>query len=183
MTRASGFGRTLVFGALAALGLPAALALGAPLFGNAPTLRAAVVGLALAYVAILARGAADRVAAVAAAAVGGAALLVLPLGTAHTAVGAAALVALCRSGLLHRRPLPRALALEAALAAAGLALAALFAGPGAPSLALAVWGYFLVQSAFFLVGGARRPEAAVDPFDRACRRLQRLLEDARGPVR
>src|SRR5262249_35502223 len=64
------------------------------------------------------------------------------------------------------------------LGAAGLAAAAHFARGGLLALCLAVWGYFLVQSAYFLIG-ARTPGAgaALDPFDRARARLLRLLGD------
>jgi len=185
MARPGGFGRTLVFGALAAVALPATLVLGAPLFGVAATLRGFVVAIAVAYVLVLARDVTGRVAAVAAAAALAGILLLLPLGLAATAVGAAGLVALCRSGLLHRGGVLRALAVEGGLAAAALAVAGLLAGRGAVSLALAVWGFFVVQSAFFLVGRgeAGRADAAPDPFEQARARLLRLLGDAPGATR
>ena len=47
-------------------------------------------------------------------------------------------------------------------------------------LCLAIWGYFLVQSGYFLMATAGPSAgAAVDPFDRARARLLRLLEDDR----
>ena len=78
-------------------------------------------------------------------------------------------------------PLGRALLVEASLLAAGLAFAKALAGSSVSSVALAVWGFFLVQSLFFLAGGtAARPEEefAEDPFDRARREAVRLMEEA-----
>ena len=43
--------------------------------------------------------------------------------------------------------------LEALLLFGGLALARQLIGPSMLSLVLAVWGFFLVQSVFFLVSG------------------------------
>jgi hypothetical protein len=47
------------------------------------------------------------------------------------------------------------------------------------TLSLAIWGYFLVQSSYFLVGGRspRRDGPPRDPFEQARARLQRLLEE------
>jgi hypothetical protein len=104
-------------------------------------------------------------------------VLALPLGVPGTAVAAAAIVAGIRSGLLYRaRPL-RAWAAEAGLGVGGLGLAQLLSGGSLVSISLAVWGYFLVQSVFFLIGGvtARRPEGPIDPFDRARAQLLALL--------
>jgi hypothetical protein len=61
----------------------------------------------------------------------------------------------------------------------GLLLARFLASPGLLGIALALWGFFLVQSVFFAIGGTheRRPEAgALDPFDRAKRRMLEVLE-------
>jgi hypothetical protein len=93
----------------------------------------------------------------------------------HTAVASAGLIACGRSGILYRsRPL-RALVLESLLAAGGLVFAGQLAGA---SLALAAWGYFLVQSLFFLVGGieARPDPGPADPFERARAELLALLD-------
>ena len=45
------------------------------------------------------------------------------------------------------------------------------------ALCLAIWGYFLVQSGWFLIGSRGAGIGEPDPFDRARARLQRLLED------
>lgn len=174
---ANGFGRSLLFGALAGAGLLAGLVLLAPAVPPRALLGLALPALAVLYVMGIAPSPRRGLAGGALAAVLAAPLLLL--GPAASAVGAAAVVSLCRSAFLYRaRPL-RALAVEGALGVAGLGLGHHLAGPGAASWALAVWGYFLVQSLFFLVGGTRPrgvDEPAADPFDTARERLLSLLE-------
>ena len=78
----------------------------------------------------------------------------------------------CRSKLPE--PLPRWL-----LIAGGLGLARFLAGPDTLQMAFAIWGFFLVQSFFFLVGGiAERVEttAGLDPFEVARSRALALME-------
>jgi hypothetical protein len=180
MRRTDGFGRTLVFAALAALALPAAWLLLAPLLGARLALGVPLlVALAL-YVVGLAP---DRRAAASAgvlAALLGAAVLALATTRGELALGAAAVLAVARSGLLFRAPPLRAIALECVLAGGGLVLAALLAGPGPLGAALGLWTFGLVQAAYFLVGGPRRRPAGAagrDPFDAAHARLRRLLEE------
>ncbi|RIL01431.1 MAG: hypothetical protein DCC71_17730, partial [Proteobacteria bacterium] len=63
----------------------------------------------------------------------------------------------------------------------GLALARFVAAPGALGIALALWSFYGVQSAFFLAGGVRERAAdgaGADRFERARRRALALLEDA-----
>jgi hypothetical protein len=58
-------------------------------------------------------------------------------------------------------------------------LAALLAGPDPIGQAAGMWGYLLVQSLFGLVAGARPRRTPAEPgnaFERAARRLERLLE-------
>ena len=75
-------------------------------------------------------------------------------------------------------------ALEIALIGGGLALATHLFGDGRFPEAWAIWGFFLVQSAFFLSRGrsAKRPgdtsaPTEPDPFEAACRRARELLEN------
>ena len=110
----------------------------------------------------------------------GAALWVLPLGLAATAASGAVILALCRSGVLFQARPWRAAVLEGLLLSTGLALGAILAGPHNPSRALAFWGFWLVQSGYFLAGGITpRPDdraAAGDPFEHAQARILALLE-------
>ena len=73
----------------------------------------------------------------------------------------------------------RALVIETCLLAGGLALARFLAGPDTAQVAFAIWGFFLVQSFFFLLGGvAERAEstAGLDSFEVARARALALME-------
>lgn len=177
-----GFARTLVFGAGAALGVPAVRLLVAPVLGGGLAFGLYWVGLAGAYLFWIAGSLRRGVAAAALAAAGGGALLLLAPGPTFAAAGVTALVAAIRSGFLYRGPQPRLLLLEALLLLGGLGVAELLATPGVLGLALAVWGYFLVQSLYFPLARPRprRPAEAGDPFERARERLERLLDEAEG---
>lgn len=177
MMRWNGFGSSLVFAAVAAATLLAAFPLLAPVVGGGTALRLFAVGSVSLYLAGLAPSWRRGFVAAVAASTLGVVLLALPFGVPCTVAGAAAIVALCRSGILYRQPLLRALVAEALLLAGGLALASFLAGSGLVSFALAAWGYFLVQSVFFLIGGVRvrREKGPADPFDRARAELLALL--------
>lgn len=178
MPRIDSFAGSLVFAALAAAGLPVAVTFAGALFGAEPTVRLYAIGAAGAYAIALVPDRSRRVAALAFAVFAGAILAVLPLGLRDTALGAASIVAFARGVLLARNHPLRALAIEIVLGVAGLAAAAHFARGGLLALCLAVWGYFLVQSGWFLIGAsAGAGERERDPFERARARLQRLLED------
>jgi hypothetical protein len=177
--RWNSFGGSILFAAVAGAGLLVAITVLGPILGVSSVVSGYAVGAAILYAIGIASNRRDRAAAGALASVLGMLLLLLPIGAHATVAGAAAIVATCRSGLLYRsRPL-RAILLESALLVAGLGLAQLAMGRGVASLALAAWGYFLVQSLFFLVGGVTsRPPSTedADPFDRARSRLQELLD-------
>ena len=178
MMRWNGFSRALVFAAVAAAGLLVLQPLLAPVAGWNGALRLYAVAIAAAYLTGLApswrRG---FVAAVVAAALG-AILLALPFGVHCTIAGAAGIIAFGRSGILYRQRPMRAIVTEAVLLAAGLSLADFLSAGGLVSLALAAWGYFLVQSVFFLVGGVqpRREGGPSDPFDHARAELLALID-------
>ena len=179
--RWDGFGRSLVFAAAAAAGWPAFLLLAGPITGARVALSLYLVGVAAFYVAGLAPRRAQRLSAGAAAAALGIAFLAFAPSPAFVTLGAALAVGVGRSGLLYQARPARALASEAALLGAGLLLARfLGGGSGTLAVALAIWGFGLVQSLFFLLGGVgpRRDEAgAIDRFELALRRLAELLEE------
>jgi hypothetical protein len=179
MLRLDSFARSLVFAALAAAGLPVAVTFAGALIGAEGAARLYLIAGAGIYAVALCHDRSRRVAALAFAAFAGAVLALLPLDLRATAVGAAGIVAFVRGIVLAEGRTLRALAIEAVFAAAGLAAAAHFARGGLFALCLALWGYFLVQSGWFLIGGraAGAGEPARDPFDRARARLERLLED------
>ena len=179
MARWDSFGRSLTFAALAAAGLPVAVTFAGALFGVEGAARGYVLAAAGVYATGLCTDRSRRVAAFAFAAFAAMILALLPLDLRDTAIGAAGIVAFARGVLLADARTVRGLAIEAAFGAAGLATAAWFARGGLLALCLAIWGYFLVQSGYFLIGARRSNagESARDPFDRARARLQRLLED------
>jgi len=173
--RREGFTRGLVFAALAAGGwLPFVLVAG-PILGGRTALSLYLVVLSAAYVAAIG----SRVAVTAAAALAGAVLLAIARGPVGLAVGLGAVVAGLRSGVLWPRPLARAVVLEVALVGGGLAFARALAGATPFAVTLAIWGFFLVQSGFFLVSRTtERTSGRGDPFEEARRRALALLDGA-----
>jgi len=104
----------------------------------------------------------------------------------------AGLIGVMRSGWLRRdrrgaSGFARSFGIEVGLIGIGLCLGA-WAGNGSFfPVAMGVWCFFLVQSAFCLIGGPATLEArtamphAIDPFEAAARRARSLLgEDAIG---
>jgi hypothetical protein len=181
--RCNGFASTLVFGAAAAAGLVLATGLLVPPFRWGSVAAVYLVAAAALYVAGIAPSRSRGVLAGGLAAALGLLLLLVAGGLRELAIGAALVVSVCRSGVLYQARPARAIATEAGLCVGGLALAGFLASGGVASAALGLWGYFLVQSVFFLVAGvsARAHGAArPDPFDRARAQLLDLLrEDAR----
>ncbi len=177
-----GFARTLLFGALAALGVPAVKLLGTPLVGSSAAMGLYFAALAVGYLAAIA-GTARRAAAVTLLSLPAACVvLLLASRPAGVALGAAAIVALGRSAFLYRAPWPRLFVVETVLLVLGLGLARSVAVPGAIGAMLAVWTWFLVQSAWFLLArpGAGARSQPGDGFERARERLERLLDEWEG---
>ena len=173
------FARSAVFAAVAGFGVTPWLLIAAPLLGMRWALTFYLVALAaisvLAFAPSLRRG----LGACAAVAVLGGCVAVTTRTLPELALGLAALLATARGVLLYRRRSARAVALEVALIGGGLLLARFLAGPSLVSIMLALWGFLLVQSFFFLVPGARvRAPAAPqqDPFDAAHERARALLD-------
>ena len=178
MIRCDSFARSIGFAALAGIGwLPWLWSTG-PLLGARTALALYLIGVLILYVAGLAgrHAAAGRVAAVAGLAAGAVALAAAtPLGLV---LGLALVLGIARSGFLYRAAPARAGLTEVALLASGLLFAGFLAGPGVASVGLALWGFLLVQSLFFLAADARTRQAAprADRFDEAHRRALALLD-------
>ena len=114
-----------------------------------------------------------------AAAILGSCLAVMTHTLPELALGLAVLFGMARGGLFYRLRPARAIAVEVALVGGGLLCARFLAGSSLVSVALAVWGFWLVQSVFVLVGGVRVRERATpqkDPFDAAHERACALLD-------
>ena len=177
--RWNGFARSLLFAAAAAAVFPIFALVADPILGRAPALALYLVGVAAVYATGLAPRRSRAVVTVGIASTLGVGVLLLAPGLGTVAAGAALIVGVCRSGLLYRSRRARALVAETFLLAGGLALARLLAGPDTAQVAFAIWGFFLVQSFFFLLGGvAERAEAAagIDPFEVARTRAIALME-------
>ncbi len=178
--RTDSFARSLLFGAVAAAAwLPFQL-LVAPFAGTQAAARLYMVGLCTLYVAGLGpRGAGHwGVTLIVAAAAAYAALHSASVGLTAAALTAVLAVARSATIVCHRAP-ARALGVEAVLGFASLGVARFLLGGSGLSFALSVWGYFLTQSAFFLVEDVRRSKdvARGDPFDHAWRLATSLLEN------
>jgi len=104
--------------------------------------------------------------------------LVAP-GEGAALLGMTMILGLMRSGFLFPRRLARAVAVELGLAGFSGLLAGSLAGPSSLSLGIAVWGFFLVQSLFFVIGGIEvwRPGVTEDAFEKARREAMRMMED------
>ena len=177
--RWNGFTRSLLFAAVAAGAFPVFALFANPTLGRASALSIYLLGIAVLYVAGLTPRRSRSVAVVGIAAALGAGVFLLAPSVGTTAAGAALIVGVCRSGVLYRSRRARALVAETCLLASGLGLARFLAGPDTLQVAFAVWGFFLVQSFFFLLGGvAERAEtpAGLDPFEVARARAVALME-------
>jgi hypothetical protein len=177
--RWNGFARSLLFAALAAGAYPVFALLLNPVFGRAQALSLYLIGIVVVYVAGLAPRRTRAIATAGIASVLGVGVLVLAPSIGTIAVGAALIVAVCRSGVLYRSRKARALVAEICLLAGGLGLARFLAGPDTLQVAFAIWGFFLAQSFYFLLGGiAERAETTpgLDPFEVAHTRALALME-------
>jgi len=184
MMRLDSFARSALFAAGAAALWPAFAMTAAPFVGWRPALAIYLAGVTTLYVTGLggAGGARHRAIALATAGVV-LAFAAFAHTTAELAVALAAVLGCVRSALLYRTRPARAVATEVALLAGGLIFARFLAGPSVLSIAVALWGFFLVQSLFFLVARPK-PRAhttlQIDPFDEAHRRATTLLDDPGG---
>lgn len=174
-----GFGRSLVFAAVAATATAAWLLVGAPVLGGRRALALWLVGLLVAYLAGLVPARRRALPVATLAGLAGLGLLALAPSMSALVLGLAALLGVARSVFLCPRRPARAVAAELLLLGGGLVFARALGGPSLHGVLLAVWGFLLVQSCFFLVAGERvRPPRGTerDPFAGAHARLVALLE-------
>jgi hypothetical protein len=111
----------------------------------------------------------------------GALALTLP-GVATATLGALCVLGLTRSALCYPRPFARALAFELLLALPAVAAFALLHDGYVLGNSLAVWAFWLVQSAFALLPGSR-PATTIspgDPFETASSAAERLMQSPTG---
>ena len=174
------FGRSAAFAALAGVGVVPWLATAGPLLGMQRALALYLLALTAVYVAgcapSLERGLSAGLLSAGLGACVAAATRTLP----ELAFGHGIVLAVSRGGVLYRQRSARTLAVEIALVGGGLLFARFLAAPGPVSMALAIWGFLLVQSVFFLVGGVRTRDGTPprqDPFDAAHARASALLDE------
>ncbi len=178
--RWNGFARSLVFAGVTAAGYAPFALVVAPWLGAGAALAAYAVLAVAVYTVGLASTLRRGVGAALLAALLGAGVLAATASTREVVVAAALILCLCRSGVLYRTRFARALVLEGTLLVGGLGLAQHLMGPSTLSVILAVWGFFLVQSVFFLVGGVEEKRLAcevLDPFEQAHARALSILEE------
>ncbi|MBW2281499.1 MAG: hypothetical protein JRG76_14450 [Deltaproteobacteria bacterium] len=176
-----GFTPGLLFAAVAAAAsIPAAIVL-APILGRLDAHALLLTGILSVYAAGLAATPARAAGVGLAIGALGLAMQVFGAHLGEIAIGLTAALAICRSGVLFRSRPARAALAEGVLGLLAVGLAEFLYGPTAFGFALALWGYLLVQSAWFLVPGTRRSAesaAILDPFEEADRRARALMGGA-----
>lgn len=183
MIRCSSFASCAVFAAVVAAAWLAWALLAAPIVGlwNAFALYV-VAATAVSVAALSSTGGrlslSRRVTAALATGVVAALLALCARTATELCVALAVVFGVARSAFLYRAAPARAVATELVLLVGGLSFARFLAGSSLLSSALALWGFLLVQSFFFLVPGIRPRAAALrsDPFEEAHRRAVALLE-------
>ena len=185
-----GLGRGIAFAALCAVVCPLYLAGVQPLLGASAAFETAMCLATALYVGRVCPGSRRGRATALLATFGAMALVPLGVEQGPLALLLALTIGLLRSYAAHTRARPIArLGLEVLLLGGGLALAAhLYRGGVAPE-ALALWGFFLIQSAFALVPlrpawpttpGGTPGAPGSDPFAQASRQLRELLGAPHG---
>ena len=173
------FARSAVFAAVAAaLWLPWAILAG-PALGWWPARAIYLIAATAVYAGGLANRRARALPLVVIVAVAGCLAALVAASTAELAIALAVLLSFARSGVLYRARPARALATEAILISAGLLFARYLGGFTVVSTALALWGFLLVQSVFFLIAGVRARslvDGSTDAFEEAHRRALALLD-------
>jgi len=181
MMRANSFLRSVLFGAVAAAGWPLWLLLAFPTLGWSMAQALYLIAVTALYIAALAPSRPRGFAAAAVAALAGGAAALAARSFPELLVALAAILGVARSVFLLPTVPGRAVLRETVLLLGGLYVARFLVSTAAPSLSLAVWGFFLVQSLFFLfVDTPRTAAPEIDPFDTAYRRAVALLD--RSPV-
>jgi hypothetical protein len=173
------FGRSAAFAALVALAWIPWLVVVGPLLGW-PAARALYLVAATAlYAGGLAKSPPRRVSVAVLVAVAGLVLAAIARGGPELCLALAVLLGTVRSVFLHRAAPARAVATEALLVGGGLVFARFLAGGVPQATGLALWGFFLVQSCFFLVAGVSAATSEgrhPDPFEDACARAAEVID-------
>jgi hypothetical protein len=173
------FLRSALFGVVVAAGSVPWLVVAGPLVGVYSARALYLIGATVAYVTLLSLRGKQRLRMALATALLSTVVAVAARSTAELSIGLALILGLTRSAFLYRKTPARAVVREAVLLTGGLVFARFLAGPALESTGLAIWGFLLVQSLFFLAPRATARSAAaprIDPFEEAHRRALALLE-------
>ena len=176
--RWNGFGRSILFAVLVAVASLVWCVIARPVLGPAATISTVLIAAVATYLTGLVPETRRRVATFVVAAVAGSVAAAVSRSGTELVIALAVILAVGRSGVLFRASGARAIVIEAALVVGGLLFARFLAGPLPNGLALSLWGFFLVQSLYFLIGGVRirgRFAARRDPFEEALARANGLL--------
>jgi hypothetical protein len=177
--RSNRFAHSVVFAAAAAAGwFPWALVVG-PVAGVWTARTLYLVGTTVLYVAGLCPARGRRLPAAVAVGLIATGFALAARTTTELSIGLAVVLGIARSVFFYRTTAARAVRTEAALLVTGLLFARFLAGASLLSTALAMWGFLLVQSLFFLVGKVwprAVTEGHPDPFDAAYHHALALLE-------
>ncbi len=179
VTKWSTFCGGLLFAALAASGVLPWLLVVRPVAGSYAALALYLAGAAAAYLYLMAVERARGFVVATIALATGIAVAVVARSVTELSLGLAVLLAVGRSAFLYARPPARAVVLETLLVAGGLLFARFLAGHSALAIVLAVWGFFLVQSFYFLIAHPKpraRECGHPDPFEDARTRVLALLD-------
>jgi hypothetical protein len=183
-----GFARSLCFAVLCAGACAVWMPFAAPILGRTLAAELAFSAAAAAYlIGIAPRRTTGTTAAALLLAVC-AALTVVGVRASTFAVALAAATGVLRSAWLwpvargDAAAFARRFLAELALVGGGLAFGLQLVHSAVAREALALWGFLLVQSAFFVLEGAAAPAVraettALDPFEGSCRRLRAVLEE------
>lgn len=172
------FGRALLFAALAAALTVPALMLGAFLWGYEGSLAGYLLALTPLSLFVAAPDLRSGVRVMLLSGVFALVLLCCVARVETALLGAILILAVGRSLLSGPRPLGRVLAVELVFGALAFAAFAAFHDRHLIGDALAIWGFWLVQSGFslFTHPGAPREEPVVDAFDAARAAAERLMQ-------
>src|SRR5262249_36214554 len=173
------FGRSAGFAAVAALAWIPWLVLTVPIVGPPAARMVYLIVVTSAYVWGLDGPIPRRVGAALLTGAAGAAPAVAPRDPAVLCLVLGAALAVVRSVFLYPAVPARGVLTETALGGGGLLFACLLGPRSAFGAALPIWGFFLVQSCFFLFAGARAVRSRSDhpdPFEAAYAHAMEMLE-------
>lgn len=173
------FPRSLVFGLAASAAVLPWWILARPLLGGTRTLTVYLVFVTAAYLCGLAAERSRHVVTFLIALLAGTVIALVARSLTELALGLAVLLAVGRSAFLYSLPPARAVVIELFITGGGLLFARFLAGGSLAALVLAPWGFFLMQSLYFLVGGVTvrtKSQVHPDPFQAAYGRALEVLE-------